>query len=52
MDLLIGAVINHIVSTPPRLRAAMIERGPGFVRQLVDIVLAGVQQVLNPPHRG
>jgi len=52
MDLLIGAVINHIVSTPPRLRAAMIERGPGFVRELVDIVLAGVQQVLNPPNRG
>ena len=42
MDLLVGGITNHILSTPPRLKAAMVERGPIFVRSIVDLVLAGV----------
>lgn len=47
MDLLVGGIINHIASTPRRLREAMVEDGPNFVRLMVDVVLAGVQQILG-----
>jgi AcrR family transcriptional regulator len=46
MDLLIGSIINHIISTPRRLRDAMMEGGPRFVRTIVDVVLAGVDQMI------
>lgn len=42
MDLLIGGVVNHVISTPLRLRAAMVANGPDFIRDLVDIALAGI----------
>jgi AcrR family transcriptional regulator len=51
MDLLIGSIINHIISTPRRLRDAMIEGGPHFVSTIVDLVLAGVHHILfEEPH--
>lgn len=45
MDLLVGAVHNHVVSTPPSLRAAMEARMSAYARQLVDAVLRGVGAV-------
>lgn len=45
MDLLVGSIINHIISTPLRLRDPMIESGPHFVRSIVDLILAGVQHL-------
>ncbi len=45
MDLLVGGIINHIISTPRRLRDAMLEDRPHFVRRMVDLVLAGVHHV-------
>ncbi|MDO7841761.1 TetR/AcrR family transcriptional regulator [Sphingomonas immobilis] len=47
MDLLVGGIINHIISTPRRLRDAMLAGGPVFVRTMVDLVLAGVQQITH-----
>jgi AcrR family transcriptional regulator len=52
MDLLVGSIINHIVSTPRRLREAMIEDGPHFVRTVIDLVLAGVQHMPEEPDHG
>jgi AcrR family transcriptional regulator len=46
MDLLVGGITNHIVSTPPHLRARMLENAAAFVATMVDVVLQGVQQVL------
>lgn len=43
MDLLIGSIVNHIISTPNRLREAMLANGEAFIRDLVDIVLAGIR---------
>lgn len=42
MDLVVGAVHNHVVSTPPSLRPAMEARMAAYGRQLVDAVLRGV----------
>lgn len=47
MDLLVGGIINHIVSTPRRLRDDMIADGPHFVRAAVDLVLAGAHPILS-----
>lgn len=43
MDLLVGATINHIISTPPRLRERMLGQGPAFIQRIVNVVLAGLR---------
>ena len=47
MDLLIGGIVNHIISTPGSLRQAMLDNGPEFVRVMVEIILAGARQTLQ-----
>jgi AcrR family transcriptional regulator len=47
IDLVIGSIINHIVSTPRRLRESMLQGRDGFILLMVDIVLAGVQTNLG-----
>lgn len=42
MDLVVGATINHIATTPLRLRGAMIARMDAFTTELVDVALRGV----------
>lgn len=42
MDLLVGAVRNHVGNTPDRLRPAMIAKRDMFIDSLVDAVLLGV----------
>ncbi|WP_337185223.1 TetR/AcrR family transcriptional regulator [Phenylobacterium sp.] len=42
MDMLVGAVSNHIATTPRRLRAAMMGKMDAFTADLVDAVLKGV----------
>jgi len=43
MDLVVGAVNNHVMTTPPQLRAEMLRKAPGFLDNLVKIVLRGVE---------
>jgi AcrR family transcriptional regulator len=45
MDMVVGAIINHIVSTPSRLRGQMLDNADGFVRDLVAVVTAGMSQL-------
>ncbi|MDK2759454.1 MAG: TetR/AcrR family transcriptional regulator [Blastomonas fulva] len=45
MDLLIGGIINHIVSTPPQLRERMLSNAELFTTTIVDIVLNGINQI-------
>ncbi|MCK9541266.1 MAG: TetR/AcrR family transcriptional regulator [Novosphingobium sp.] len=47
MDLLIGGITNHILSTPPRLREQMLAKVDDFVREMVDVVLTGVRGVAD-----
>ncbi len=47
MDLLVGGIINHIVSTPRRLREKMLENQEVFTRTIVEVVLRGVRQVVD-----
>ncbi len=42
MDLVVGAVNNHVMTTPRRLRAEMMRKAPSFLDRLVDVVLRGV----------
>src|ERR1700761_3673808 len=42
IDLVVGAMQNHVLSTPPPLRAEMMASLPGFGEDLVDTVLRGV----------
>lgn len=42
MDLVVGGVTNHVATTPPHLRAAMITKLDAFTEGLVDTVLRGV----------
>jgi hypothetical protein len=41
MDLIIGGIINHIVSTPDDLRARMLEDRDSFLSKMVMVVLQG-----------
>jgi AcrR family transcriptional regulator len=41
MDVVVGAVINHVSSTPERLRSAMIAKRDQFIADLVGLVGAG-----------
>ncbi len=51
MDLLVGGIVNHIISTPRRLRAPMLANREIFVLTMTQVVLAGVQQVFGAPER-
>lgn len=42
MDLVVGGVTNHVRTTPPRLRQAMLGKIEGFIDSVVEVVLAGV----------
>lgn len=42
MDLIVGAVNNHVLTTPPHLNAAMMKKAPDFLDELVEVVLRGV----------
>jgi len=46
VDLLIGGVINHVVSTPSDLRERVFEESDDFVRKIVEIILQGVRITL------
>ncbi len=43
MDMLIGAITNHIVSTPTRLRGAMLDQSEDFLSDLVEVVISGMR---------
>lgn len=42
MDLVVGAVTNHVGTTPPHLQAAMLRKFGAFTETLVETVLRGV----------
>jgi AcrR family transcriptional regulator len=42
MDLVVGAVTNHIATTPEHLRTAMLDKLNAFTKDLVATVLRGV----------
>ena len=41
MDLIVGAVNNHVLTTPVHLQAAMMKKAPEYLDELVDVVLKG-----------
>jgi len=41
IDLIVGAVNNHVTTTPPHLRKAMIKKSGAYLDELVDAVLKG-----------
>ena len=43
MDLVVGAVNNHVLTTPLKLRKEMQRKAPSFLDELVKIVLRGVE---------
>ncbi|QUM70710.1 TetR/AcrR family transcriptional regulator [Sphingopyxis granuli] len=51
LDILIGAVINHVVSTPERLRGRMTSRFDEFVTSLVDLIVMGVTRPVPEDQR-
>ncbi len=42
MDMVVGAVTNHVGATPPHLHGAMMHKIDAFIEALVDTVLRGV----------
>lgn len=42
MDLVVGAVTNHVVTTPEHLKAKMIRKSPQFLEELINVVLLGI----------
>ena len=48
IDVIIGGLTNHVVSTPRRLRGAMITKSARYVVELVDVALRGVEAVNKP----
>ena len=49
IDLVVGGVTNHVMSTPPELRPEMETRMGDFGAHLVDAVLRGVSAEISPP---
>lgn len=49
MDLVVGAVNNHVTTTPRRLRAEMMRKAPAFLDRVIDVVLGGLG--VNPRAR-
>lgn len=45
MDLLIGSITNHTLSTPRRLRVAMLADSGNFMKTMVDVILQGARLV-------
>lgn len=43
IDLITGAVLSHVMSTPTRLQKAMRAKADTYIQQLVDFVLLGIQ---------
>jgi AcrR family transcriptional regulator len=43
LDIVVGAISNHVDTTPVRMRNAMIAKSPQFIDSLVETVLRGVQ---------
>ena len=41
MDVIVGAISNHIATTPPEKMDLMIADAPQYIDQLVAMVLAG-----------
>ncbi len=41
LDALIGAIINHVLSTPPELFKQMQDSSAGYIDALIDFALAG-----------
>jgi AcrR family transcriptional regulator len=44
MDLLIGGIVNHVSSTPSRLRDTMIQKSDEFIVSAVDFLVAAAQR--------
>ena len=42
MDMLIGSIINHVSATPEPLRPKMMGGSEVFLKDLVDVILAGI----------
>jgi AcrR family transcriptional regulator len=42
MDLVVGGVVNHVATTPLRLRGAMVAKMDAFTTDLVDTALRGI----------
>ena len=42
MDLVVGGVVNHVSTTPLRLRGAMVAKMDAFTTDLVDTALRGI----------
>lgn len=47
-DLVAGAVLNHVLATPPRLREAAEAHADDYFAQLVDAVIAGAAAAGSP----
>jgi AcrR family transcriptional regulator len=45
LDTLAGAIVNHVLSTPPELFAQMKAKSPQYLEELVDFVLTGAVSV-------
>lgn len=43
LDLLSGAIINHVVSTPDHLRDRMAADSDAFIETIVSVILGGIQ---------
>lgn len=45
IDLVVGSVINHILSTPEDLRERMLSGADNFVLSIIDLIMTGVNGV-------
>jgi len=41
IDLVVGGVNNHVITTPGHLKASMIRKSPQFLEELINVVLRG-----------
>lgn len=49
MDLIVGAVNNHVMTTPAHLKEQMVRKAPRFLDDLIDVVLQGIAQPARTP---
>lgn len=47
-DIIAGAVLNHVLATPLKLREQMLKQLDRYLEDLVDLALAGVQYGKHP----
>lgn len=45
MDLLVGGIVNRIMSTPDHLRQQMLDRRSAFIAMMIDVILQGTHGV-------